>query len=484
MLCDDENVEPIQEADLVRYFGEYQAGAGYVLFYQAADIDLASLGLPKPEPTKATAPVEEPTFAPVPPRVPTTLPAPVSSTPLQAPAQTSAQLPVQASAPVATPAPVPAPVVIADPIPVQTTVAVPRTPGFDPLSPTFSQAGPLLDVDPMDNAMSPQQQVFAALSDYRSGEYETQTPESMTPPMSSPAFESDHLGRPRTSSSASALAPGAIRIGADRFQSSGPPSNAMGGYTPARENSISSASKGNKSGNWLSRRTSNRDDDKDKSKRSSVYESSRPSTSRTESSSQMAGYGLNGGANDFKASERRPTDSSTSATGLGLTVPRVANGNHSNGTSPASRSRSQTVDTSTSGLTTPSRDMSGSFASYESSTTGSVPNSAPVSRGPALAYQQQLASTSSAPHSSSSPTLNKSGSASTSPFGGLGLGKKKEDKEKPRTPSGGSGMLKRSLSGVSMKPMLSRSSSSVLKNMMGIGKKERDNTLESVSERR
>ncbi|GHJ86733.1 hypothetical protein NliqN6_3135 [Naganishia liquefaciens] len=479
MLCDDENVEPIQEADLVRYFGEYQAGAGYVLFYQAADIDLASLGLATPEPAKAAAPAAQPTSVPFSVQAPTAVQAPVVSNPFQAPVQPSVRLPAQASV---SAAPVPAPVAIADPIPVQATVPSSATPGFDPLSPTFSQVGPILDIDPTENAMSPQQQVLAALSDYRSGEYETQTPESMTPPMSSPGFENDHLGRPRTSSSASALAPGAIRIGADRFRSSSPPSSAMGGYTPARESSVSSAGKGNKTGNWLSRRTSNRDDDKDKSKRS-VYESSRPSTSRTESSSQMVGYGLNGGANDFKASERRPTDPPSPANGLGLTVPRASNGNHSNGTTPASRSRSQTVDTSTSGLTTPSRDMSGSFVSYESSTTGSVPNSAPVSRGPALAYQQH-ASTSPTPHSSSSPTLNKSGSASTSPFGGLGLGKKKEDKEKPRTPSGGGGMLKRSLSGVSMKPMLSRSSSSVLKNMMGIGKKERDNTLESVSERR
>lgn len=482
MLCDDENVEPIQEADLVRYFGEYQAGAGYVLFYQAADIDLASLGLPKPEPPKAAAPMEE------------HVPVPVSTraeAPAQAPVQTSVQVPIQAPIPAPFSTPIPAPVVIANPIPVQAAVTAERSvPGPKmpmepyPLSPTFSQVGPILDIDPMETAMSPQERVLAALSDYRSGEYESQTPESMTPPMLSPVLDNGHLGRPRTSSSASALAPGAIRIGTDRFRSSSPPSNSMGGFTPARENSMSSATKGSKTGNWLSRRASSRDDDKNRSKRSSVYESSQPSVSRTESSSQMAGYGLNGGANDFRASERRPTDtSSSSATGLGLNVPTPANGNHSNGASPGSRSRSQTADTSTSGLTTPSRNLSGSFASYESSTTGSVPNSAPVSRGPALSYQQQ-SSISPTPHSSSSPTLNKTTSSSTLAFGGLGLGKKKEDKEKPRTPSGGGGMLKRSLSGVSMKPMLSRSSSSVLKNMMGIGKKERDNTLESVSERR
>jgi hypothetical protein len=482
MLCDDENVEPIQEADLVRYFGEYQAGAGYVLFYQAADIDLASLGLPEQEPPKAAAAMEE--HAPMSFSVPVSAPV---ATPVSAPVSRPAPPPI----PAPVPAPIPAPVVIAEPLPVRARAPVEqflqprRSPAApDPLSPTFSQVGPMLDIDPMETAMSPHERVLAALSDYRSGDYESQTPESMTPPMLSPALDNTDHGRPRTSSSASALAPGAIRIGQDRVRASSPPSSYMGGFTPARQTSVSSASKSGKTGNWLSRRTSSRDEEKDRSKRTSVYESSRPSTSRTESSSQ-AGFGLNGGANDFRASDRKATDTtSSSATGLGLTVPRTTNGNHSNGTTPGTRSRSHTTDTSTSALTTPSRNLSGSFASYESSTTGSVPNSAPASRGSALLYQQQQSSTSPTPNSSSSPAVGKGSSSSASSFGGLGLGKKKDEKEKPRTPSGGSGMLKRSLSGVSMKPMLSRSSSSVLGKMMGMGKKDRDNTLESVSERR
>ncbi len=48
VLCDDENVEPIEETDIPRYFGDYPAGSGYVLFYQAVDLDLASLGLKSP----------------------------------------------------------------------------------------------------------------------------------------------------------------------------------------------------------------------------------------------------------------------------------------------------------------------------------------------------------------------------------------------------------------------------------------------------
>lgn len=46
-MCDDENMEPIEEEDLANYFGDNITGAGYVLFYQAVDLDLVNLGLNK-----------------------------------------------------------------------------------------------------------------------------------------------------------------------------------------------------------------------------------------------------------------------------------------------------------------------------------------------------------------------------------------------------------------------------------------------------
>ncbi|WWC95762.1 hypothetical protein V866_002628 [Kwoniella sp. B9012] len=70
IMCDDENVEPIDDDDLFRYFGDYPSGAGYVLFYQAVDMDLASLGLkipePEPEPEPTPQPVEFKTQKPTP----------------------------------------------------------------------------------------------------------------------------------------------------------------------------------------------------------------------------------------------------------------------------------------------------------------------------------------------------------------------------------------------------------------------------------
>lgn len=58
-MCDDENIEPVDEKDIYRYFGDYPSGAGYVLFYQAVDLDLKDLGMKNP-PTKPATPVAEP----------------------------------------------------------------------------------------------------------------------------------------------------------------------------------------------------------------------------------------------------------------------------------------------------------------------------------------------------------------------------------------------------------------------------------------
>lgn len=56
VMCDDENIEPIEVDDLANYFGDSITGAGYVLFYQAVNLDLQKLGLKKAPPVRILPP--------------------------------------------------------------------------------------------------------------------------------------------------------------------------------------------------------------------------------------------------------------------------------------------------------------------------------------------------------------------------------------------------------------------------------------------
>ncbi|KAF8808036.1 cysteine proteinase [Phlegmacium glaucopus] len=51
LVFDDDNVYPIPENDIPKYFGDSTSGSAYVLYYQAVDIDLVSLGLRPLEPS-------------------------------------------------------------------------------------------------------------------------------------------------------------------------------------------------------------------------------------------------------------------------------------------------------------------------------------------------------------------------------------------------------------------------------------------------
>ncbi|KDR85571.1 hypothetical protein GALMADRAFT_218667 [Galerina marginata CBS 339.88] len=55
LVFDDDNVYPIPESDIPKYFGDSNSGSAYVLYYQAVDIDLGALGLHLVEPP---APIE------------------------------------------------------------------------------------------------------------------------------------------------------------------------------------------------------------------------------------------------------------------------------------------------------------------------------------------------------------------------------------------------------------------------------------------
>ncbi|KAF8257690.1 hypothetical protein EI94DRAFT_1757233 [Lactarius quietus] len=50
LMFDDDKIEPIKESEIPRYFGDAASGSAYVLYYQAVDLDLASVGLKPPTP--------------------------------------------------------------------------------------------------------------------------------------------------------------------------------------------------------------------------------------------------------------------------------------------------------------------------------------------------------------------------------------------------------------------------------------------------
>ncbi|KAG9127325.1 proteasome component pup2 [Ceratobasidium sp. 392] len=63
LLFDDDIVEGIRESEIPKYFGDSPAGSGYVLFYQAVNIDLQALGVKSP-PSPQTSTVLQPQSVP------------------------------------------------------------------------------------------------------------------------------------------------------------------------------------------------------------------------------------------------------------------------------------------------------------------------------------------------------------------------------------------------------------------------------------
>ncbi|KAG1868285.1 hypothetical protein DFJ58DRAFT_767322 [Suillus subalutaceus] len=96
LVFDDETVESIKESDITKYFGESNSGSAYVLYYQAADLDLAALDLC---PTNPRAPEEHshqglPTDSPASLSQPIPLPPGLSTEPAEAEdAETASLLP-------------------------------------------------------------------------------------------------------------------------------------------------------------------------------------------------------------------------------------------------------------------------------------------------------------------------------------------------------------------------------------------------------
>ncbi|KAH7338857.1 hypothetical protein B0J17DRAFT_717296 [Rhizoctonia solani] len=100
LAFDDDVVEPIQESAIPKYFGDSPAGSGYVLFYQAVNIDLQALGLKNPQvASPASSPPEQPIIPPV------VVEEPTSPLPLPEEVVTKVSPDVSESGTIATPSP-------------------------------------------------------------------------------------------------------------------------------------------------------------------------------------------------------------------------------------------------------------------------------------------------------------------------------------------------------------------------------------------
>ncbi|KAG8678172.1 hypothetical protein FRC09_020060, partial [Ceratobasidium sp. 395] len=65
LLFDDDIVEGIRESEIPKYFGDSPAGSGYVLFYQAVNIDLQALGVKTPPSPQTSTTVQPQVIPPV-----------------------------------------------------------------------------------------------------------------------------------------------------------------------------------------------------------------------------------------------------------------------------------------------------------------------------------------------------------------------------------------------------------------------------------
>ncbi|KAJ1302669.1 hypothetical protein OPQ81_002985 [Rhizoctonia solani] len=99
LLFDDDIVESIQESAIPKYFGDSPAGSGYVLFYQAVNIDLQALGLKNPQVASTS---EQPVTPPVVVEAPKS---PVPAVPVQEEVVARVSPDVSESGTIATPSP-------------------------------------------------------------------------------------------------------------------------------------------------------------------------------------------------------------------------------------------------------------------------------------------------------------------------------------------------------------------------------------------
>lgn len=473
LLYDDENVEPVDEADIPRYFGDYPAGAGYVLFYQAADLDPVALGLEK---------VRHPPVPPV----------------------------VNETAVVAQPSPLP----VSSSSTMTTTTTATQTQS----TPEFTNV-PMLEAEPLGAvaaAMSPQSKVEAALAEYQSSLQNPST--SATSASSSGALfshgkaseardiptRSVRPGRPTTAPSALSLSQanggGSTEETADSLMGGGSGHEDQPSSTLDYDQGLSSPKIERSSSRWIPKFGGSKDGKS--SKRNSFYGASssnnsqhRPASSSavlSPSSGTSAGnHGSWLGSNGTEGKPRRPSNSDKATT---TTVSSAANSTL--GYSPPQSTQALPGQASTRNHG-PLRDsanhyqtnMSSSYISTGGSSDGGGGGgggtSTTSSSMPQQGFTPSLASsTSSRPHLTTSSTLSSlatlgrsSGPSKKDPApvaaapAAPATSSSSTQPQKDRSTSGSS--LSRRLS-MNVPGALTRSSSAAFKSMLGGKKKDKD----------
>jgi len=410
LLYDDENVEPVDEADIPRYFGDYPAGAGYVLFYQAVDLDPVSLGL-----------VAKPT---------TVLHDEPESMPIATPGTTMSEL---------------------DPMDLMS-------------SPTLSTNPIMPEAEPVGAAaanMSPQAKVQAALASY-------QASVGRQPSMSKSAVASVPIPSSRQSTADTRQVPaaslGRATSHTPSFTSEHVPTSTLG-----YDNSQGSLGKSEKSGSkWMPKFGAPKEKDAT-SKRNSFYGSNavRPA-SATSNGQTTPAYTSNAGANGIPTRQRTTSTSErpgTATSGMGVS-PQAEFGGGTGTATPVSISRGTTPaanNMSSSFMSSMTTNSSEGMASSARSTQ------APVLAAPAPRPAQAPSPSPQPRPGTGTPSSNSSTMASL----GMGRSTSKAQvpsAKENRSTSGGS--LSRRLS--MNVPGLTRSSSAAFKSMLGGKKKDKN----------
>lgn len=428
-MCDDENIEPIQDNDIYRYFGDYPSGAGYVLFYQSVDLNLGDLGLKRPAVPPPTQPaatvVEVPNLMDIDEDHEAPLSPPLSKSPLTVQIPSSAVPGVVAQPP--------SPIAAKTATPVLTT---PTRPAPPPSRASTSSRPPPPPPPERSNTAT------RAPPPPPPGTTPVKSPVPTTPAVLSPAKES----APPT--------PSPITNGSTLPEMRRTISPSVTSPTLGR----SLTQDKDKDSKWYQRKKSGSEKD---IKRSSVIGNPPPADSTTTTPTKLQRQGTSPSLNTLSSS----ATGSTTFAGLGVNVPSTLVGDSANGVHGVSTPISSPPPTQRTGQYQPANEVSPTnlsssvMSSISSTTSTASPTPATIGLG-------RKPSTNEA-------SLGRKPSTASNETSGL-LGRNTSNSDRTRTTSassqgsGPTGGLSRRLSGIK----ITRSESGVFKKL-GFGKKDK-----------